>query len=299
MDLVPFKTCSYDCVYCQLGRTTCRTIERKEYVPADQVLAQVQDALAAGAPPDFVTLSGSGEPTLNSQCAAVIEGVKRLTDVPVAVLTNGSLLWQPEVREALLHADLVIPSLDAGDAATFQAVNRPHPQLDFDGMVQGLVTFRQQFRGQLWLEVFLAAGINDSAKQVHAIARNATRIAPDRTQLNTVARPPAEPTVKALSQGALEQCAGLFEGTVEVIADYAAAAHTPRQKASEDTILALIRRRPCTVQDISAALGLHIHEVLKHVNHLQRQDRIARASVCGRDYYVARPEGGPPELVEK
>jgi len=228
---------------------------------------------------------------LNPDCGAVIAGVKRLTEVPIAVLTNGSLLWQPEVRDALLEADLVIPSLDAGDAGTFQAVNRPHPCLEFEQMVEGLVIFRQEFPKAVWLEVFLVEGVNDGEDQVRAIAQHASRIKPDRVQLNTVARPPADPGMKGLVADALQQCAAAFEGPVEVIGDYTAGTTTPRQAANEDTILTLIRRRPCTVQDISTALGLHVNEIVKHLEHLQKQGRITRASVSGRDYYAARTDG--------
>jgi wyosine [tRNA(Phe)-imidazoG37] synthetase (radical SAM superfamily) len=291
VDLVRFKTCSYDCVYCQLGPTICRTLDCRQRVPVKDVLTQVQEALAADPAADFVTLAGSGEPTLNSDCAAVIAGIKRITDIPVAILTNGSLLWRPTVRTALMEADLVIPSLDAGDAATFRAVNRPHAQLDFDQMVDGLVVFRQEFSKPVWLEVFLAEGINSQEEQVRAIAHHAARIRPDKVQLNTVARPPAEPGVKGLSELALQQCAAVFEGPVEVIADYTAALCSPRQQADENTVLAMIRRRPCTVQDISAALGLHANEVIKHLGHLRRQDRLTCTSIAGHEYYAARTDG--------
>ena len=143
--MVPFKTCSYDCVYCQLGRTTNRTIERKEYVPLGDVLEELDRRLAEGPAPDYVTLSGSGEPTLYSRLGELIAGIKERTDRPVAVLTNGSLLWDADVQEALLEADLVIPSLDAGDDAIFQWVNRPHPAVSFERMVAGLETFCRRF----------------------------------------------------------------------------------------------------------------------------------------------------------
>lgn len=205
---------------------------------------------------------------------------------PVAILTNGSLLWQPDVRASLVGADLVLPSLDAGDAGTFRTVNRPHPELDFDEMVEGLVTFGEDFRRPVWLEVFLVKGLNSGETQVRAIAAHAAHIRPERVQLNTVARPPAEPGVSGLSECELQQCAGLFEGLVEVIADYPTSMYPPRQQGGENAIVAMIRRRPCTVQDISAALGLHVNEVVKHLEHLQRQDRVTRTPVTGRGYQM-------------
>ncbi len=152
VDLVPFKTCSYDCIYCQLGRTTNQTVERREWVPLDAVLAELRGKLASQ--PDYITLSGSGEPTLYSRLDELIDGIRAMTEVPIAVLTNGSLLWQPEVRSKLLRAHLVIPSLDAGDERTFQAIDRPHGTISFKRMLWGLIDFRREYQGQYWLEVF-------------------------------------------------------------------------------------------------------------------------------------------------
>ncbi|NQT19895.1 MAG: radical SAM protein, partial [Planctomycetes bacterium] len=137
VDVVPLKTCSYDCIYCQLGNTTCKTVERKEWVPLDDVVLELKDRLSSR--PDYITLSGSGEPTLYSRVAELIDRIKVMTDVPVAVLTNGSLLWQEEVRRQLMKADLVIPSLDAGDEVMFRLVNRPHEDVSFERMLAGLV----------------------------------------------------------------------------------------------------------------------------------------------------------------
>ena len=160
VDLVPFKTCSYDCIYCQLGRTTNKTTERKEYVPVDDVLEELAEKLRSEPGPDYVGLAGSGEPTLHARIGDLIAGIKRLTSVPVAVLTNGSMLWRSDVRAGIAEADLVMPSLDAGTPRRFERVNRPHRDISFEKMVDGLVTFCAVFRGKVWLEVFVLAGIN-------------------------------------------------------------------------------------------------------------------------------------------
>ncbi|MCK4583355.1 radical SAM protein, partial [Candidatus Bathyarchaeota archaeon] len=146
VDLVPFKTCTCDCIYCQLGRTTNKTIERKEWVPTDSVIEQFKEKLDSN--PDYITLSGSGEPTLFSQLEELISRIKDITDIPVAVLTNGSLLWLPEVRRTLKPADLVVPSLDAGSNQIFQYVNRPHHDITFSKMLEGLVKFRDEYDGK-------------------------------------------------------------------------------------------------------------------------------------------------------
>ncbi len=286
IDLVPYKTCTYDCIYCQLGPTTCQTVTRTEYVPLAEVVAEMSDRLAQGVQADYITLSGSGEPTLYSRLGELVAALKAMTAVPVAVLTNGSLLSEPGVRAALAEADLVVPSLDAGDDATFQRVNRPHAAISFADMVDGLREFREGFSGQLWLEVFLLANITSTPSAVGKIAALAHRIRPHRVQLNTVARPPAESCAHAVSPASLQALAALFRPPAEVIAEYARTPGSPGE-AGEAEVRALLARRPCTLDDIANGLGLHRNEVLKHLGHLLRQGRITRETVGGRDYYAA------------
>ena len=146
VDLVPYKTCTYDCIYCQLGGTTNLTLEPKEWVPMDAVLDELKRKLETR--PDYITLSGSGEPTLYSRLGEIIGRIREITDVPVAVLTNGSLLWKKEVREEVAMADLVLPSLDADNDYNFRFINRPHPDISFDQLIEGLIEFRSEFTGQ-------------------------------------------------------------------------------------------------------------------------------------------------------
>ena len=199
VDLVPFKTCTYDCVYCQLGRTTRKTVRRQRWVDPSDVVAQVRARLESE--PDVIALAGSGEPTLHAGIGDVIAGIKRLTDVPVAVITNGSLLSRPTVRRGLAAADIVLPSLDAPDDGLFQLVNRPHEALRFDDVVGGMIAFRNGYRGQMWLEVMLLAAVTGGADVVERLAELAARIAPDRIQLNTAVRPPAESFVAPVADG--------------------------------------------------------------------------------------------------
>jgi len=165
VDLVLLKTCTYDCIYCQRGRTTCKTMERKEWVPLDGVLEKLKDKLPTK--PDYIILSGSGEPTLYSRIDELIDRIKAMTDVPVTVLTNGSLLWHEDVRRQLMNADLVIPSLDAGDEAMFRLVNRPHEEISFEQMFSGLIDFRRDFRGEYWL--FSSARGGDSSSRLSVL----------------------------------------------------------------------------------------------------------------------------------
>jgi wyosine [tRNA(Phe)-imidazoG37] synthetase (radical SAM superfamily) len=270
LDLVPLKTCTYDCIYCQLGRTTNKTTERKEYVPIEEILVELERRLASGPVPDYVSLAGSGEPTLNSRIGELIARIKKLTDIPVAVLTNGSLLWMRQVQDALMEADLVLPSLDAGDERLFRHVNRPHRDIHFEQMIEGLITFRERFQKPLWLEVFLLAGVTGIAAEVRKIAAIADRIHPDKVQLNTVARPPAEAFASRVSEARLKSLAPLFSGETEVVPERGAErgrSLAPNSMNDED-LLALLSRRPCTAQDIAAGLALHINEATKRLQAL-------------------------------
>ena len=219
IDLVPFKTCSFDCVYCQLGRTTRKTLERREYVPAERIFADLEKKLSRVSEFDHVGIAGSGEPTLHSGLGEIIRGIKQRTDKPVAVLTNGSLLGDRRVQDDLRDADVVMPSLDAGDARLFGYVNRPHPELDFERVVDGLIEFRARFLKPVWLEVFLLSGVTGLREEVEKIAALCRRIRPDRIQLNTVARPPAEDYAFPVSAELLTTFAALFDPPGEVIVE--------------------------------------------------------------------------------
>ncbi|NLF31431.1 MAG: radical SAM protein [Planctomycetes bacterium] len=260
VDLVPFKTCSYDCIYCQLGPTTCKTVERREWVPLDAVLAELADKLATR--PDYITLSGSGEPTLFSRLGELIGSIRAMTDVPVAVLTNGSLLWQPEVRRQLAEAHLVIPSLDAGSAGMFKAVNRPHESIVFDRMLEGLIDLRREYHGACWLEVFLLAGHTAVDSEVDRIVECVRRIRPDRVQLNTATRPTAEDCAARVDRERMAELAGRFDPPAEVIADYRGVHARSDFQAGRQSVLEMIRRRPCSLDDIAAGLNMHRNEAV-------------------------------------
>jgi wyosine [tRNA(Phe)-imidazoG37] synthetase (radical SAM superfamily) len=266
IDLVPYKTCSYDCIYCQLGRTTCKTIERKEWVPLDTVLSELERKLPLQ--PDYITLSGSGEPTLYSRLDELIDRIKGMTDIPVAILTNGSLLWQDEVQHQLTAADLVIPSLDAGNPTAFHLVNRPHETLSFERMLSGLIAFRRHFHGQYWLEVLLVGAFTDFEPELAAIRACVAKIEPDRVLLNTVTRPPAEDHAIAVPRERLAELAATFSPSAEVLEDLHSSSSTQQATANREDILGLLARRPCTIDDIAIGLGMHKVEVLKHIELL-------------------------------
>ena len=287
VDLVPFKTCTYDCIYCQLGRTTNKTMQRKEWAPLEKVVEGLKVRLSSN--PDYITLSGSGEPTLYSRIGELIGKIKELTEIPVAVLTNGSLFWLPEVRRSIMEANLIVPSLDAGNDSIFQYVNRPHKDIVFDRMLQGLIDLRNEYEGQYWLEVFLLGGVTSTEREIQKLAQCIERISPDRVQVNTVTRPPAESFALPVSMDHLEALSAQLAKKAEIIADYR---HIHTQKtftAARDDILELLRRRPCSIEDIAEGLGLHRNEVVKYVEDLSRQGQIRSETQDDHLYYTAHP----------
>lgn len=303
VDLVPFKTCSYDCIYCQLGRTACPTVERREWVPLDAVLDELKDRLACR--PDYITLSGSGEPTLHSRLGDIIEHIQAVTDVPVAVLTNGSLLWQKPVREAVALADVVMPSLDAPDPERFAFINRPHPEITFARLLEGLEALRREFTGQYWLEVMLLGGSTALPAQVRQLAGWTRRIRPDQVQLNTAVRPPAEDYALAVPPERLAELAKLFEPRARVIAGQRTRRAPAGSSPSEQAIQALLRRRPCTAEQVAQGLLMHPTEAVKLLARLEAQGRVQSTRRSAQVFYrpamalsnrETRPAPPPNEL---
>lgn len=289
VDLVPFKVCCYDCVYCQLGPTTELTVTAGNQPRVDVVLAEVVQALARGPRPDVIALAGSGEPTLHAGIGALIRALQRETEIPVAVLTNGGLLSRPAVRKALAPADIVLPSLDAGDAQSFALVNRPHASIDFDEMVAGLVAFGDRGRGQMWLEVLLVAGLTDTPEQLEAIATHANRIAPTKVQLTTVVRPAPGDAATAVSIDTLDSLARMLDVPVEIVAPAGPRADNPAVGVTREAVLALLARRPCSADDVARGLSAHRNEAVKCLATLLASEAVSTVRRDGTLYYqVAR-----------
>lgn len=288
IDCAPFKVCTYDCVYCQLGRTVEKRSKRKNFFPRKNIVEAVRHRIARIPRPDYLTISGSGEPTLYKGLKGLIKEIKTVANIPCAVLTNGSLFWRKDVRDAVRGADLIIPSLDAGNPLIFQQINRPHPDIAFDDVLRGLRLLREEFEGAVWLEVFLVSGLNDGDREIAEIKKCVDLIAPDRVQLNTAVRVPAEQWVKAVEGERLQQIASFFGDRCEVIADVARDLEPKEFSATRSDVLELLQRRPCTVDDISRGLALHRNEVVKYVGELLETGEI-RGEERGTDvFYTAR-----------
>lgn len=285
VDLLPFKTCSMDCVYCQLGGNARTTLRRKSFVPVETVLAEIEDVLKSGRRVDAVTFSGSGEPTLHPGLGRLIRGIKRLTPVPVIVLTNSSFLDRPTVRRALAAADIVIPSLDAATEAAFRKVNRPHPSLSAGRIVSGLAAFRKEYRGQIWLEILLVKGVNDRPVDLRALKKAVARIKPDRVQLNTVIRPPAESSARPLSPRELAKIRAFLGGQAEIIAAFGEKSREDKSADLSGRIMDFVRRRPETASAIARSLGAEPEAVRRACRALEKTGKIRPVTHRGRVFF--------------
>jgi wyosine [tRNA(Phe)-imidazoG37] synthetase (radical SAM superfamily) len=284
VDLVPRKTCPYDCVYCEVGHTTRRTLKRFSY-RAEAIIREVADFLQGGAgEADFITLAGSGEPTLNQDLGRLLREIKGLTKTPVAVLTNGALLHLAEVRRDLAAADVVLPSLDAAIEETWRAVNRPLPGLTLETIIKGLLAFRREYPGQIWLEILLLKGINDTEEELAALSRVLRDLAPDKVQLNTQVRPGVEDWARALSRAELAAAAAALGPGVEVIASFNGGP-PPSPAPGDADFLAMLARRPMTAADMARALGLALPEVKERLRRLVAAGRLSRDLYREQEFY--------------
>jgi wyosine [tRNA(Phe)-imidazoG37] synthetase (radical SAM superfamily) len=277
VDLVPMKTCTLNCIYCECGKTSRLTLKRDEYVPFDDVIKELTHYLENHAHPDYITFSGSGEPTLHVKIGDVIHFLKdRVPDIPVAVLTNGTLFFQKQVRIDVKDATVVIPSLDAATKEIFNKINRPSSQLILDGIIDGLIQFRKEYRGNMWLEIFIIHGLNDSTHELEALRRTIKKIKPDQVHLNTLDRPGTVPTLRPASREELEHVLEIFQmENAVIIADPPdREALLVYRKDAESAILETIARRPCTSKDLSEILGLSADEVNTHLASLVTEGKI-------------------------
>ena len=293
IDVIPPKTCSYDCVYCESGPTTHLTTRRQAFVEPARVIRDLMayfEEHPGGA--EVLTFSSAGEPTLYEPLGELIREIKRrFRSLPLVVLTNGSLLWEAEVREALLPADRVVPSLDAVTEKVFRDVNRPHPLLELSRVLEGLQAFRRDYRGQFHLEVMLVAGVNDERDELRKVRSLIDLLHPDRVELNTVVRPPAQPGSRGLSSAEMEAVRPLFPAdTTEIIGLFKGGYGSNRDPQMDQRVLELVRRRPCTVAEMAAALGVPLDELQDTLAGLEERKQIARRVFDGREFICAKGE---------
>jgi len=277
IDLIPKKVCSLNCVYCEVGKTTKLTLDRMEYVKYGRVIAELKQFMSNDPKIDYITFSGSGEPTLNSRIGDVINFIrKEYPDVKIAVLTNGTLLFDQKLRTELLQADVILPSLDAASQSAFEKINRPDSNLKIETYIQGLIDLRKEYKGNIWLEIFLLKGYNDSKDELDLLKNAILKINPDSIQLNTLDRPGTVAGLIPLSKNELQEIIDYWNlPHVEIIAS--AQERTSVESYSGDietAILETIARRPCTLNDLHRFLGIHVNEINKYLGTLEANNKI-------------------------
>ena len=279
LDLLGAKVCSYDCLYCEVGATVDKTLTRRPYVPAEELLrelAQWRDEHVA-LPLDHVTLGGMGEPCLNSDILEIIAGARELFPAtPIAVLTNASMLQDPAVRCELFSADVVLPSMDALEPEAFKRINRPHPDIDLDAVARGLLDFRQEYAGRIYLEVLLAAGINDGPEHLERMREYVRRLQPERVDVTTLSRPGTSARAKAVDAGTLtiwREALGVAQGA-QVMSEAGAQRARQGGPALQAAIRRSLLRRPQTAEQLAQALGADPADVTEALASLLDQGHI-------------------------
>jgi wyosine [tRNA(Phe)-imidazoG37] synthetase (radical SAM superfamily) len=285
IDLIPFKTCSFDCIYCQIGRTTNKTTTRDEYVPIDAVLEELNRKIKGRPKIDFLTFSGSGEPTLHSGLGKIIKAAKKNFKLPIAVITNGSLLFREDVQKDLLDADVVLPTLSTLNPIFFKKIHRPAAGLSLPKIIEGMTDFRTKYRGQIWLEFFVVKGINDRERHAAAFKSVLDRINPDKIQVNTSVRVPSEEYSLNARELSLRRLKNILGDNAELIAEFKGEKSEGGSLVSAENILNYLKRRPGTLEDIAAGLDVRAGAVRKVIDRLQKQGKISSRKWQDREVY--------------
>lgn len=275
VDLVPLKTCTLNCVYCECGETTNLTVDRKEYVPLQPVIDELDNYLGQKPKLDYITFSGSGEPTLHSGIDQIINFLKsNYQQYKICLLTNGTLFTDSFVRSTVREIDLIIPSLDAASEKTFQQINRPHANINCTDLIGGLIKLRHEYSGKITLEIFVVPGLNDNSEELALLKEAVKKISPDRVQIGTLDRPGTEDWVEAADMEDMRQIAA-YIGNTELIGDFRPRyAFSSFQDSYSRQILQILRRRPCTASDLQQVLDLRPVEIQKYINQLLLQGKI-------------------------
>ncbi|MBN2163689.1 MAG: radical SAM protein [Pontiellaceae bacterium] len=289
IDLIPFKTCTMDCIYCQLGETTCEVSERGDYVPIQDVLTELDQWKRADGEADHITLAGSGEPTLHSYFGDVLQWVKDETDIPSVLLTNGTLLHMAAVREQAALANKVKVTLSAWDEASFQQIHRPAQGVTFEMLIKGERAFRKMFPGEFSVEVFIVDGINSQMPTAKRIAEVVKTLEPDRVDINTVVRPPAVKGVSAPPQEQLEELARLFGENASVTASFRKQGFTSLD-ITDASLLDLIRRHPATCEQLATYFNVPGDGMYRRLKMMKSSGLLVTEKTGGETYYLV-PSG--------
>ena len=287
VDVLPRKYCNFDCIYCQIGKTTNRNARRTRFFELDEVVREIVDAARCAELIDYVTFSGSGEPTLNQNLGDIIKAVKRFIEVPVAVITNSSLLSNVEVRNDLMNADVVLPSLDAGTDEAFNRINRPQAGISLIEIVNGLRTFRDHYKGLIWLEIMIIKGVNDSVTELQRLKGIVGVLNVDKIHLNTVTRPPSEEHANPIGQQELDQIMTFFGNTCEVISSFEKDGVHGEQEGWAEMIYEMLKRRSLTIKDIIRVTGAPASQIEKELRNMEEQGSVKTYRLGNEMYFAA------------
>lgn len=284
IDVIPHKTCSYNCIYCQLGSEENTITDLTNYYSVDEIIYELKEALLNNKNIDYITFTGSGEPTLYKDLKKLIYEIKQITDIPVCIITNGSLLYKQEMRSNLLLADLIIPSLDAGNEETFKLIDNPNKEIDFDKMVEGLIEFKKVFKGEYWLEIFLLKDMNDNEDELDDIIKIVKKIKPDRIQLITATRRVANEKAKALSDEELKKIKKYFNSKCDIEIDIPNISENHKGNTrilTEEDIVNFLIRQPDTAYIIAKSFNENERKVKELLDLLIKKNKVREEIVNG------------------
>lgn len=290
IDPIPLKTCNWNCVYCQLGRSTPLTNERRDYVPPEAILAEVAQVLArhSAGEIDYISFVGSGEPTLHASLGHLIRAVKAMTTIPVAVITNGALLYLEDVRRDLLPADVVMPTVSAGTADLFRRIHRPHADAGFERLIEGVTAFRAEYSGQLWVEVMLIRDLNDTVPALRDLAGVLRAIKPDQVHIVLPERPPAEEWVEPpVDAEALLRAEAILGSVTHVVHPHAQDVDVTDYATPDEAIAGIVMRHPMSQAQLERALcGWRPEEVDAAIVALAREGVIRPVDRLGMRFWA-------------
>lgn len=287
VDVIPRKYCNFDCIYCQVGKTTGKNTTRRTFFRAKEVARQVVDTVCATEKVDFVTFSGSGEPTLNKNLGTMIREIKKNINTPVAVITNSSLFDLEEVRNDLMRADVILPSLDAASNEMFQRINRPQSNIDIVKIIEGIKSLRKQYTGLIWLEIMMIKGMNDTKEELQKLNDIVKDLNVDRIHLNTITRPPSESNAGPLAQGELEQIKKLFGNKCEVISSFEKDGIHQQREGWAEALVDILKRRALTLDDISKITGVASSRIIEQLRDMKKNGLIETYRLGADIYYIA------------
>jgi len=287
VDIIPRKYCNFDCIYCQIGKTTRKNVTRKKFFEVEEVVKEIVDTIQFAEKVDFVTFSGSGEPTLNENLGTMIKEVKKKVNTPVAVITNSSTLQIEEVRNDLINADVILPSLDAASNEVFKSINRPQANLELTFIIEGIKSLKKDYKGRIWLEIMLIKGVNDTPDELQKLRFILNDLKVDKIHLNTVTRPPSEKNAGPLNRKELEKIKIFFGDNCEIVSSFEKNGVHKEQEGWARTLVDILKRRSLTIQDIIRITGTSSFRIHEELDAMEKKGSI-KAYRLGNDiYYTA------------